>query len=135
LATLHKLNIKVAGAGRNEQEAKAPAVLNLAKAGSSSSCSACPRAASRSDWAAGDVPRQHEFGLEHGPGLPNSTIQSGAPPFANRMSELSLRVIDRIAGVAFVTGPAQVLSDGAKLDNEVLAQVLVRPHPASRARA
>jgi hypothetical protein len=39
------------------------------------------------------------------------------------MPELSLHVIDRIAGVAFVPGPVQLLGDGAKLDNEVLAQV------------
>jgi poly-gamma-glutamate capsule biosynthesis protein CapA/YwtB (metallophosphatase superfamily) len=32
LATLQKLNIKVAGAGRNDREASAPAVLNLADA-------------------------------------------------------------------------------------------------------
>ena len=39
------------------------------------------------------------------------------------MSELSLHVIDRIAGVAFVPGPIQLLCDAAELDNEVLAQV------------
>jgi hypothetical protein len=39
------------------------------------------------------------------------------------MSELSLHVIDRLAGVAFVPGPVQLLCDAAELDNEVLAQV------------
>ena len=71
----------------------------------------------------GKIPRQHELGLEHGPGLPNPAIQSGGHPFANRMSELSLHVIDRIAGIAFVPGPVQLLCDAAELDNEVLAQV------------
>src|SRR5262245_7911284 len=32
LTTLHKLNVKATGAGRNDREARAPAVLNLAKA-------------------------------------------------------------------------------------------------------
>jgi len=45
-------------------------------------------------------------------------------PFANRMSELSLHVIDRIAGVALVPGPVQLLCDAAELDDEVLTQVL-----------
>jgi hypothetical protein len=40
------------------------------------------------------------------------------------VSELSLHVIDRIAGVAFVPGPVQLLGDGAELNNEILAEVL-----------
>src|SRR6516165_5736352 len=39
------------------------------------------------------------------------------------MPELSLHVVDRIARVAFVPGPVQLLRDAAELDNEVLAQV------------
>jgi hypothetical protein len=40
------------------------------------------------------------------------------------MSELSLHVIDRIAGVAFVPAPVQLLGDAAELDDKVLAEVL-----------
>src|SRR6516165_8183753 len=39
------------------------------------------------------------------------------------MPELSLHVVDRIARVAFVPGPVQLLRDAAELDDEVLAQV------------
>ena len=39
------------------------------------------------------------------------------------MPNAPLDVLDRIAGVALVPGPVQVLGDGAKLDDEVLAEV------------
>ena len=57
LATLQKLNIKVAGAGRNEREAKAPAVLNLTKARLLLFAFGLPSSGVPLDWAAaGDAP-------------------------------------------------------------------------------
>jgi len=57
LATLQELNIKVVGAGRNEQDAKAPAVLNLAKARLLVFAFASPSSGVPLDWAAaGDAP-------------------------------------------------------------------------------
>jgi poly-gamma-glutamate capsule biosynthesis protein CapA/YwtB (metallophosphatase superfamily) len=57
LATLQKLNIKVAGAGRNEQDAKAPAMLNLAKARLLLFAFGSPSSGVPVDWAAtGDAP-------------------------------------------------------------------------------
>lgn len=57
LATLQKLNIKVAGAGRNEQDAKAPVVLNLAKARLLIFAFGSPSSGVPLDWAAaGDAP-------------------------------------------------------------------------------
>jgi poly-gamma-glutamate synthesis protein (capsule biosynthesis protein) len=54
LATLQQLNIKVAGAGRNEQDAKAPAVLNLAKARLLIFAFGSPSSGVPVDWAAAD---------------------------------------------------------------------------------
>jgi poly-gamma-glutamate capsule biosynthesis protein CapA/YwtB (metallophosphatase superfamily) len=57
LASLQKLNIKVAGAGRNERDAKAPAVLNLAKARLLIFAFGSPSSGVPLDWAAaGDDP-------------------------------------------------------------------------------
>jgi len=57
LATLQELNIKVVGAGRNEQDAKAPTVLNLAKARLLIFAFASPSSGVPHDWAAaGDAP-------------------------------------------------------------------------------
>jgi poly-gamma-glutamate synthesis protein (capsule biosynthesis protein) len=57
LVTLQELNIKVAGAGRNEQDAKAPAVLNLAKARLLIFAFGSPSSGVPVDWAAtGDAP-------------------------------------------------------------------------------
>jgi len=52
LATLQQLNIKVAGAGRNERDAKAPAVLNLAKARLLIFAFGSPTSGVPLDWAA-----------------------------------------------------------------------------------
>ena len=52
LATLQQLNIKVAGAGRNELDAKAPAVLNLAKARLLIFAFGSPTSGVPLDWAA-----------------------------------------------------------------------------------
>ena len=52
LATLQQLNIKVAGAGRNERDAKAPAVLNLAKARLLIFAFGSPSSGVPLDWAA-----------------------------------------------------------------------------------
>jgi len=54
LATLQQLNIKVAGAGRNERDAKAPAVLNLAKARLLIFAFGSPSSGVPLDWAAAD---------------------------------------------------------------------------------
>ena len=54
LATLQQLNIKVAGAGRNERDAKAPAVLNLAKARLLIFAFGSPTSGVPLDWAAAD---------------------------------------------------------------------------------
>ena len=57
LATLQKLNIKVAGAGRSERDAKAPAVLDLAKARLLIFAFGSPSSGVPLDWAAaGDGP-------------------------------------------------------------------------------
>jgi len=57
LATLQELNIKVVGAGRNEQDAKAPAALNLVKARLLIFAFASPSSGVPHDWAAaGDAP-------------------------------------------------------------------------------
>ena len=53
LATLQELNIKVVGAGRNEQDAKAPAVLNLAKARLLVFAFASPSSGVPLDWGGG----------------------------------------------------------------------------------
>jgi poly-gamma-glutamate synthesis protein (capsule biosynthesis protein) len=52
LATLQKLNIKVAGAGRNALEACAPAVLNLSKARLLVFSFGSPSSGAPADWAA-----------------------------------------------------------------------------------
>ena len=52
LATLQQLNIKVAGAGHNEPDAKAPAVLNLAKARLLIFAFGSPTSGVPLDWAA-----------------------------------------------------------------------------------
>jgi poly-gamma-glutamate synthesis protein (capsule biosynthesis protein) len=57
LATLQRLNIKVAGAGRNERDAKASAVLDLAKARLLIFAFGSPSSGVPLDWAAaGDAP-------------------------------------------------------------------------------
>jgi poly-gamma-glutamate capsule biosynthesis protein CapA/YwtB (metallophosphatase superfamily) len=54
LASLQKLNIKVAGAGRNERDAEAPAVLSLAKARLLIFAFGSPSSGVPLDWAAAD---------------------------------------------------------------------------------
>ena len=54
LATLQKLNIKTAGAGRNNEEARAPAMLNLSKARLLVFSFGSPSSGVPVDWAATD---------------------------------------------------------------------------------
>ncbi len=70
------------------------------------------------------IPREHELGFEHRPRLLDPAIQGGGHPFVDRVPDPPLHVFDRIASVAFVPGPVQVLGDRAELDDKVLAQVL-----------
>lgn len=57
LATLQKLNIKTAGAGRNDKEARAPTVLNLSQARLLVFSFSSPSSGVPVDWAAaGDAP-------------------------------------------------------------------------------
>jgi hypothetical protein len=70
-----------------------------------------------------EIPGQHELGFEHGSGLADSAVECRAHPFVDRVANPPLHVLDSIPGVALVPSPVQVLSNGAELDDEVLAQV------------
>ena len=72
----------------------------------------------------GKRPRQHELGLEHGVDLVDEAIKGRRHKSSNRMLDPALHVSHRPLGVAFVPAPIQRLGYEAKLDDEVVVQIL-----------
>jgi len=66
-----------------------------------------------------EIPRQHELGLEHGPGCLNPAIQGGRHPAVHGMKHLPLHLNHHLSGVLLVPMSVQLLGYGAELDQKV----------------
>jgi hypothetical protein len=66
-------------------------------------------------------PWQHELGFVNRPGPGNDAIKGCRSEGDDRVPDPALDVGDRLAGVAFVPGPVEVLGE---LDDEVAREVL-----------
>jgi hypothetical protein len=69
-------------------------------------------------------PGQHELGFEHGAAGINQAVQGCRHPLIDGMLDPALGVLDRLAGVALIPAPVEVLGDGAELDDQVAGEVL-----------
>ena len=69
-------------------------------------------------------PRQHEFGLEYGPGTLDHAVQGGRHPAVHRVLDPTLDVFDGLPRIALVPDPIERLGHQAELDDEVAGEVL-----------
>jgi hypothetical protein len=72
----------------------------------------------------GERPRQHELGLEHRAAGLDHAVQGGRHPLIDRMLDPPLHVFDRMARVALIPAPVQLLGHVAELDDQLIGQIL-----------
>jgi hypothetical protein len=71
-----------------------------------------------------EIPRQHEFGFEHGTSCFNPTVKGRGHPPVNLMKHPALHLSDSAASVLLVPLPVQVFRHRAKLYQEVSGKIL-----------
>jgi hypothetical protein len=72
----------------------------------------------------GEVPRQHELGLEHRPTGVHPSVQRRRHPFVDGMRDPLLHVLDGVAGVTLIPAAVEVLGHGTELDDQVVGKIL-----------
>jgi hypothetical protein len=65
----------------------------------------------------GEMPGQHELGLEHGPAVRDHPVEGRGHPPDHRMLHPALNRTDDLAGLALEPGPVEMLRDDPELDN------------------
>jgi hypothetical protein len=71
-----------------------------------------------------ELPREHEFGFEYGPGRLNPTVERCSHPPECRVPYSPLDVYNDVIGIGLVPVTVQCLGGQAELDDEVSGKVL-----------
>ncbi len=69
-------------------------------------------------------PRQHEFGLEHRPGLRHNPVEGRTHPADHGMADSALDIPECLSGIALEPVPIQWFGRDTELDDEVFGEVL-----------
>jgi hypothetical protein len=77
----------------------------------------------------GEVPGQHELGLEHRATGVNPPIQRRRHPFMDGMRDPLLHVSDGIAGVTLIPAPVELFRLGSELDGSNCRKDLLALEP------
>jgi hypothetical protein len=72
----------------------------------------------------GEIPRQHELGLEHRLTALDAAIKSSRHPPQHRMAHSPLDVSNRLAGIGLIPAPIEVLGHHPKLHHQIAGQIL-----------